>query len=214
MLIVCTGFYRNLFSLVQGNEFQQKTFQQKELSGYLTILWDADPFKSKWSILAKAYSVIRDAQGKKKAPLDGFLDITGPLIGIVPSQDYFSVLGWQMASGINNEIILVRDRNFDIKTIDQELLITNLSVQDLVVACRHYGYVIGSEPTDFNNTQYTLAMAALVNMNGFEKSPPSSVPQEQTLATMTIDELLLAGKVGAKDHDTYVSEDKGNAYNE
>ena len=57
------------------------TFQQKDISGFLTRMWQADPFHAKWTIAAKAYSVIRDKVGKLRAPLDFFLNIVCPHIG-------------------------------------------------------------------------------------------------------------------------------------
>jgi hypothetical protein len=49
------------------------TFQQKDISGFMTLMWNADPFHAKWTIVAKAYSVIRDKVGKDQAPLDIFM---------------------------------------------------------------------------------------------------------------------------------------------
>jgi hypothetical protein len=57
------------------------TFQQKDISGFLKRMWNADPFKAKWTIVAKAYSIIRDKVGKAQAPLDVFLQIVCPHIG-------------------------------------------------------------------------------------------------------------------------------------
>lgn len=68
------------------------SFQQKDISGFLTYLWQTDPFKAKWSILAKAYSIIRDSKGKGKAPLDSYLAINGPFIGIVPPEKYLEMI--------------------------------------------------------------------------------------------------------------------------
>jgi hypothetical protein len=60
------------------------TYQQKDISGFLTGMWQADPFHAKWTIAAKAYSVIRDKVGKAQAPLDTFLHIVCPLLGKLP----------------------------------------------------------------------------------------------------------------------------------
>jgi hypothetical protein len=57
------------------------TFQQKNISGFLTRMWQEDPFKAKWAIVAKAYSIIRDKVGKAHAPLDIFLQTVCPHIG-------------------------------------------------------------------------------------------------------------------------------------
>lgn len=57
------------------------SFQQKEISGFLTLMWRADPFHAKWALAAKAWSVIRDKVGKDAAPLDEFLQLVCPHIG-------------------------------------------------------------------------------------------------------------------------------------
>ena len=69
--------------------------QQKDISSILRVLWDKDPFKGKWQILAKAFSVIRDVKGKKDASLDSFLAIAAPFIGVVGTVDYLPLLGFQ-----------------------------------------------------------------------------------------------------------------------
>jgi hypothetical protein len=57
------------------------TFQQKDISGFVTRMWQKDPFQAKWTLVAKAYSIIRDKVGKAQAPLDTFLEIVCPHIG-------------------------------------------------------------------------------------------------------------------------------------
>ncbi|OBW63794.1 MAG: Periodic tryptophan protein-like protein 2 [Aureobasidium pullulans] len=74
-----------------------KSFQQKDISGFLTRMWQNDPFKAKWSILAKAYSIIRETNSKSDAPLDKFLAVTCPLIGVIPRDDYLRAMGWSIA---------------------------------------------------------------------------------------------------------------------
>ena len=48
-------------------------------------------------MLARAYSIVRGSREKEDAPLDQFLDICAPLIGIIPPQEYQAVMGWQLA---------------------------------------------------------------------------------------------------------------------
>ncbi|KAF2397504.1 hypothetical protein EJ06DRAFT_584435 [Trichodelitschia bisporula] len=73
-----------------------RNHQQRDISGFMKVMWDSDPFKAKWSILAKAYSTIRDEVGKTAAPLAGFLDKVVPLVGIVPRNMYLETMGWTM----------------------------------------------------------------------------------------------------------------------
>lgn len=65
------SYYKQIFN----------TYQQKDASGYLTLLWREDPFQAKWSIVAKGYSVIRSKVNKDVAPLGKFLELVCPHIG-------------------------------------------------------------------------------------------------------------------------------------
>lgn len=125
------GYYSPMFT----------SLQQKDISTLLTCLWHADPSQAKWTILAKAYSIIRDDKGKDNAPLDSFLAINAPYIGIIPSQEYFEKLGWQFSPDENNGTALVRGPINAI--VSQDLLTTNLSVGDIVQHCYDCGYVPG-----------------------------------------------------------------------
>lgn len=95
-------------------------FQQKAISSLLTTLWHGDLFQAKWTILAKAYSMvlcsfslkayfkIRDQQGKDNASLSKFLGLVIPFIGIIAPPDYLSTVGWKMTEGesSSNSILL------------------------------------------------------------------------------------------------------------
>lgn len=114
-------------------------YQQKEISGFLTCMWQSDPFKAKWSILAKAYSLIRDSQGKDDAPLDQFLAITGPLIGIIMPGHYLQTMGWNITTNKDGQTIMRRDDRF----LNERLFLTNLSVNDLIRHCFNQGFFFG-----------------------------------------------------------------------
>lgn len=47
-------------------------------------------------MLAKAYSVVRGSREKEDAPLDQFLGLCGPFIGVIPPDQYQQVMGWQL----------------------------------------------------------------------------------------------------------------------
>ena len=114
-------------------------FQQKEISGFLTILWQNDPFKAKWSILAKSYSLIRDSQGKANAPLEKFLAINGPLIGVIEPARYLEALSWQVAVDEDGQTVMRRYGN----SINEQLFITNVSVNDVIRNSYNQGYFSG-----------------------------------------------------------------------
>jgi hypothetical protein len=50
-------------------------------SGFLRVLRENDPFKAKWTILAKAYSLVRD-DNLGRVGLDTFMSVCGPFIEI------------------------------------------------------------------------------------------------------------------------------------
>lgn len=114
-------------------------FQQKEISGFLTVLWQNDPFKAKWSILAKSYSLIRNSQGKANAPLEKFLAINGPLIGVIEPARYLEALSWEVAVDEEGQTVMRRNGN----PIDEQLFITNVSVNDVIRNSYDEGYFTG-----------------------------------------------------------------------
>ncbi|QDS68478.1 hypothetical protein FKW77_010845 [Venturia effusa] len=120
------------------------SFQQKDISGFLTRMWSNDPFQAKWSIIAKAYSVIRDMVGKANAPLDKFLQIVCPLINIIEPVNYLDTMGWWMPAGQHMEL----SRRFtpNITLFPTDVLTTTLSVDDVVNHCSSLGYH-NSQPT-------------------------------------------------------------------
>ena len=135
------------------------SFQQKEISGFLTILWQNDPFKAKWSILAKSYSLIRDSQGKANAPLEKFLAINGPLIGIIEPAYYLEALSWEVAVDEDGQTVMRRHGN----SIDQHLLITNVSVNDVIRNSYDQGYFTGDlSKILMAKNEAAMAMAASV----------------------------------------------------
>ncbi|MCJ1435701.1 hypothetical protein MMC27_005076 [Xylographa pallens] len=131
----------NSFIIFRSHYSQLFTgMQQKDISTNVTDLWKHDPFKAKWSILAKAYSVIRDAIGKQNTPLDKFIAINGPYIGILSSGNYLRMLGWKL-SILDNQLKLTRVFEVEIASLDEDLLTTNLSVENIIAYSIDMGYV-------------------------------------------------------------------------
>lgn len=69
---------------------------QKVKSKILTVLWQADPFEAKWSILAKSYSILRGNRDKKEVSLDLFLELAAPWVGVIPADIYLNIMGWEL----------------------------------------------------------------------------------------------------------------------
>jgi hypothetical protein len=73
----------------------------KALSGIMGKMWDADPNKPIFSLLAKTWSMIRDQIGKDAAPLRKFLRIVCPSFGLCPPSKYLATFGWSV--GMNSD---------------------------------------------------------------------------------------------------------------
>lgn len=120
-------------------------------------LWHEDPFKAKWSILAKSYSRIRDVKGKPCAPLDQFLAVNGTLIGLIPPAEYLATLGWSLQAVPGGQMVLHRQA----MAIDHSLTSTNKSVNDIIMNCSLHGYVTGDISSILlTNDEAELSMSA------------------------------------------------------
>ena len=108
---------------------------QKEISGVLTFLWKNDPAQNKWAILAKAYSIIRDAQGKLASPVEIFLSINAPFIKVPHPSEYLRAMGWAISGG--NDFCIVRQN-----AIDKSFLETRHSVHDIIQHSIEAGFVL------------------------------------------------------------------------
>ncbi|KAK3072736.1 hypothetical protein LTR53_006270 [Teratosphaeriaceae sp. CCFEE 6253] len=137
---------------------------QKAISKVLMSWWHEDPFSAKWAILAKAYSVLRGSREKDEAPLDQFLELAVPLMGIVPPAAYPALMGWQVtAPGEADQDKSPRvTRLFtpDFTLFDDKYTTTTLSVDDLVVYAMRAGYLNdGDTKASANDSLGALTMA-------------------------------------------------------
>ncbi|KAL8953978.1 MAG: hypothetical protein Q9222_000188 [Ikaeria aurantiellina] len=123
--IAFRGFYSVLFH----------EFQQKVISTYIVFLWEQDPFKAKWTLVAKAYSMIRDQVGKEHAPLDTFLTLVMEFVGIIEPQEYLGLMGWELSVDDSGTVSLMKREGV---AFDHGMLSTNVSVEDIIsYACQH-----------------------------------------------------------------------------
>lgn len=116
------------------------TLQQKDISGIMTNLWQSDRSKAKWAILAKAYTLIRDKKGKVNAPLDGFLNINAPRMGIAKPSEYMNTLGWEIVLGSDGGAMLRRNPEND-SSDSIAGASSNASVQDIIAHSYEHGYI-------------------------------------------------------------------------
>ncbi|KAK2733332.1 hypothetical protein FQN57_002247 [Myotisia sp. PD_48] len=173
---------RPLNSFIAFRSFYSAAFpdlSQKIKSGLIRLLWGSDPFKAKWSILAKAYSIIRDNHSGKVG-LESFLALVVPFIGIVSAESYLNVMGMQLASTEDKQFYLVRVS--DEAGIDKASMTTTLSVDDVVRYCYQAGYVSGAgESTKSENQGVFLSMAVNAQPT-FDSNAISFQPFENTSA--------------------------------
>ena len=123
---------------------------QKEISGVICFLWSYEKATNKWIILAKAYSIIRDAQGKAKSPIEVFLAINAPFINVPAPNDYLRAMGWTITAGDNP---LMKQGG----QVDQAYLATNHTVLDVVQNSVDAGYVMIK---DLSKKQFDMMMVA------------------------------------------------------
>lgn len=116
------------------------TVPQKVISAFLTHLWQSDPTKAKWAILAKAYSEIRDKVGKNTAPLPRFLAINAPFVGLVDPHDYLPIHGWELVDR-DGQTILRRTASPDRPAHGISMRTTNASVEDVIRNSCYHGYI-------------------------------------------------------------------------
>ncbi|KAL5337547.1 mating-type protein MAT alpha 1-domain-containing protein [Aspergillus crustosus] len=134
------GKRRPLNSFIAFRSFYSAMFPdltQKAKSGILRYLWQNDPFKAKWTILAKAYSIIRD-EHDAEVSFDSFLTLNSKLIGIIEPGRYLDAMGWELAENGQQQYTMARVKT---AVATEAQLTTNCSVEDLIKHCYETGYV-------------------------------------------------------------------------
>ena len=93
------GYYSKVFPDIQ----------QKAISGFLTTLWNQEPCRNRWALIAKVYSFIRDDVKHGRISLAEFLGVCCPMMKIIDPSIYLSSLGWMVRHDIDGSPFLVRD---------------------------------------------------------------------------------------------------------
>ncbi|KAL4930216.1 mating-type protein MAT alpha 1-domain-containing protein [Aspergillus undulatus] len=134
------GKRRPLNSFIAFRSFYSAIFPditQKSKSGILRFLWQNDPSKANWTILAKAYSIIRD-EYDTEVSLESFLSLCAELIGILQPDRYLEAMGWELTLNDQQQYTMARVRS---PVATEAQLSTNCSVDDLIKHCYATGYV-------------------------------------------------------------------------
>ncbi|OMP88742.1 Mating-type protein MAT-1 [Diplodia seriata] len=147
-------------------------------------MWAGENVKAKWTIIAKAYSTIRDEVGSDNAPMDGFLNLACPHIGIISRANYLNTLGWEL---VNNGSGWQLIRRFipDTASLPHGYLTTTVSVDDLVTFVRGRGYGIPAQTAASNTGSSNNAGAATLAMAAQPVQPAQTVfqPPQATQTT-------------------------------
>ncbi|KAL4866660.1 hypothetical protein BDV12DRAFT_210365 [Aspergillus spectabilis] len=197
------GKRRPLNSFIAFRSFYSAMFPdltQKAKSGILRFLWQNDPFKAKWTILAKAYSIIRD-EHDAEVSLEPFLTLNTELIGILKPGRYLDAMGWELTENGQQQYTMARVKS---PVATEAQLTTNCSVEDLIKHCYKTGYVtedqrkkeiqgrnapvmaFATQPTFVINRNDTLEIAGNHTVISTEVhgnmaiEPPSPEPTEAT----------------------------------
>lgn len=160
------GYYASIFA----------GLQQKDISGFLTYLWQVEPCKGKWAILARAYSRVRDIKGKNNAPLDRFIQINAPIVGIIKPEDYMSVIGWEIEMGSNEQLTLRRTVNPEVD-FNEDMITTNVSVDDVIANSLNLGYISGEDGANAKTAkdEAVLTMATMTQLPAKTSIDPGKV---------------------------------------
>jgi hypothetical protein len=133
-----------------------KVWPMKKLSNLVGQLWEKDPNKSIWSLLAKAWSTMRDQIGKDNVPLDHFFQIICPYLNIPSPNTYLELQGWNLETNDEGSPILSRDPNSEsLISSSAGFIDMTLSVEDIISVCQTMGYAQDYVP-DRNATSPTF----------------------------------------------------------
>ncbi|KPM39116.1 hypothetical protein AK830_g7441 [Neonectria ditissima] len=113
--------------------------QMKTASGLLTTLWAQDPFRSKWTLIAKVYSFVRDEVGRTNISLSRFLDVCCPVMKIIHPVFYLGAFGWTVQFDEDGPCDLVQDDAARLDQFQDEIVPEN--EMDLLRALLQTGYL-------------------------------------------------------------------------
>jgi hypothetical protein len=149
----------------------------KTLSNLLGQLWEQDPNKTLWSLMAKAWSAMRDQIGKKKVPLDQFFQIICPYLNILSPDTYLERHGWNFK--INEEGTPTLSHNPTSRSSESSSVgftDTTLSVEDIISVCQSMGYAQDYIPDHSATSPTFLAgstLQSVENMSQQQLSTPA-----------------------------------------
>lgn len=107
-------------------------------------MWAAEPRKRLFSVLAEAYTDIRDNH-LETVPLDKFLAVTAQELPVVPADEYLLKMGWVLTILSTDQGNITRSATFSADDVDSAYPAhTNKSSIDLVNHCYDSGMLLRS----------------------------------------------------------------------
>nr|DAB41639.1 TPA_exp: mating-type protein MAT1-1-1 [Thielaviopsis musarum] len=104
---------RPLNGFIAFRAYYQKIFThlpQKSISTFITQLWKSDPYQSRWMLIGRLYSFVRDTIGKSNTKLSEFLQIAAPVMCTPKPEEYLLKLCWVMNSTDDCDVTFIQDR--------------------------------------------------------------------------------------------------------
>jgi hypothetical protein len=77
---------------------------QKDVSSTLTKIWHKDPFKQRWGLIARVWTLIRDEVANPCLWLNEYLRVACPAMCIIKPEDYLVALNWTITKSDGNTI--------------------------------------------------------------------------------------------------------------
>lgn len=163
------------------------------------MLWQADIQKAKFSLLAKAYSIIRDLKGKDQAPLDIFLKLACPRLNVTKPDRYLSTFGWRICTPQDNGRPAL-ERSPGTADLDVTFGTTTSSVSDLLEFCTKVGYITDREAIAANlclekTGSPTLTMASRPSKQRLARAEKAKAQQASYVLTPASPSTSPAGQV-------------------
>jgi len=127
------------------------------LSPALGKLWKQDANQPLWTLMAKAWTLIRDQVGSVEAPRDEFFKILCPALHIPSPATYLEDHGWKVDLNEAGVAVLMRipDAPPVQSLVNAGLVDPTLSVHDLISYAKDSGYAVNYKP-EHNTTSSTF----------------------------------------------------------
>jgi hypothetical protein len=160
--------------------------QQKVASAHVKNLWEKDTFKAKWVIIAKAFSTIRIDLGVHDAPLDKFLTLICPAVGIIAAAEYLEKMKWEIVTATDGTIRLQQTSAPDISSFQEQSIFNTVSEWDLIaLAIANDYFAPGTVLQNASLAQHGVFSAAPAHQPAQQpaQQPQNTQQSPQTFAT-------------------------------